>query len=250
MLAIAKQPTKLTKEAVDSSSSPSGFVFDVLPGSEFHIRAIAPQLKQGKRLVTLAGGVGPQNFNTWYLFEPHWELKPEPKQPDYPEATEPKDAAESSQQVAPSPRIIRPGDIDWAEGDHAISEFFTVFEVTKGDPRRRPAKNSIVERNILRMADELDKIRREWGSAIAVTSWYRPEAVNRAVGGARLSQHLNGGAVDIYAVDGNDYRFEDFLDRHWGGGLGYGIASGRIFTHLDLRDGGWRRGPGTIRWVY
>jgi len=125
-----------------------------------------------------------------------------------------------------------------------------VAEVTQGDPARIPWSKSNEESNILKIARELDKVREEWANAIGVTSWFRPPAINAMVGGVSNSQHIYGAAVDIYTMDGRDFEFEDFLDRNWGGGLGYGVASGRGFTHLDLRAGGWKNGNGAIRWNY
>ncbi|WP_353743953.1 D-Ala-D-Ala carboxypeptidase family metallohydrolase [Microcystis sp. LSC13-02] len=49
---------------------------------------------------------------------------------------------------------------------------------------------------------ELDKIREEWGSPILITSWYRPQAVNRAVGSSGRyspSQSSFFGQVSIVA---------------------------------------------------
>ena len=40
-------------------------------------------------------------------------------------------------------------------------------------------------------------LQRQWGSRIPVTSGYRSEAHNRAVGGAEKSQHLSGNALDL-----------------------------------------------------
>ena len=140
--------------------------------------------------------------------------------------------------------------INWRNPDQLISKYFSVREVTQGDPRRIPAPGSTEEQNILLLAKELDKVRAEWGSAIGVTSWYRPTAVNREVGGVSNSQHINGGAADIYSADGRDQAFESFFNQHWGGAVGYGVAAGRGFTHVDLRGGGWRRGAALIRWNY
>jgi uncharacterized protein YcbK (DUF882 family) len=134
--------------------------------------------------------------------------------------------------------------IDWNNPNAKVSNFFTVGEVTQGDRRRIPTAGSQVEKNIIRLAAELDKIRQKWGRPIGVTSWYRPTAVNAEVGGVSNSQHINGSAVDVYDMGGREREFEEFLDREWGDrALGYGVASGRGFTHLDLRLGG-------IRWTY
>jgi hypothetical protein len=243
MKAVARQSTTLTKESVDSSLALPGRVFEVNEGSEFTLRAIAPQINvQGKRMVTFSTGVGPNGFNTWFLFPAHWMIEGGPRM-DYLEANHSKAAKESTP--------IKKGDIDWWDNkENLISQFFAEQDVTNGDDRRIPEKGSEVERAVFAMAAELDKIRQEWGHPIGVTSWNRPYAVNLAVGGVSNSQHITGGAVDIYTLDDREYEFEDFLDRHWGGGLGYGVGSGRRFTHLDLREGGWRHGAGTIRWTY
>jgi len=139
--------------------------------------------------------------------------------------------------------------IDWENFNQKISRFFTVGEVLQKDLRRIPTEADVIN-NIYAHADELDKMREEWGAPVGVTSWYRPYSINRAVGGVSNSQHLYGSAADVYDMSGNDQAFEDFLNQHWGGALGYGVASGGGFTHLDLRGGGWRKGPKEIRWWY
>ncbi|NCJ06660.1 hypothetical protein GS597_09105 [Synechococcales cyanobacterium C] len=143
-----------------------------------------------------------------------------------------------------------PGRIDWHDNNFRVSRHFTVGEVTRFDPRRIPPIGSAVERAVLALATDLDKLREDWNRPIGVTSWNRPPAINQAVGGVSNSQHILGSAVDLYDLGGNDRQFEDFLDRHWGGALGYGIRSGRGFTHLDMRGGGFKRGSGSIRWNY
>lgn len=140
--------------------------------------------------------------------------------------------------------------IDWTDPHYKISKYFTVAEVTQNDDRRIPLARSEAERNIVALAKELDQVRDSWGSAILVTSWYRPPAINRAVGGVSNSQHIYGAAADIYPANGNDLVFEQWLDRKWGGALGYGQSSGRGFTHVDLRGGGYEHGSGSIRWDY
>jgi hypothetical protein len=140
--------------------------------------------------------------------------------------------------------------IDWNDFDCKISKYFTVGEATNRDSRRIPAAGSDVAKNILAMAIELDKIRDAWGKPIGVTSWYRPVAINRAVGGASRSQHINGRGVDIYPIGGDTYAFQDWLDDRWFGALGYGAR--RNFCHVDNRNlkgfmSGGDKGP---RWNY
>ena len=141
--------------------------------------------------------------------------------------------------------------INWKNPAQKISKYFSVGEATKGDKRRIPQSGGEVERNILQIAIELDKIREEWGSAIVVTSWYRPPEVNRPVGGSSNSEHLWGRAVDIRPTSlASLPKFQSWLDQHWHGALGYGAPRG--FVHLDMRNAkGWRsggqKGP---RWNY
>lgn len=134
--------------------------------------------------------------------------------------------------------------INWNKPSEKVSRYFTVGEVTQNDHRRIPLTGSDVEKNILFIAQKLDRLRDLWGSPIGVTSWYRPPLVNAQVGGVRNSQHITGGAVDIYNYFGDEVEFEQFLDKEWNDrALGYGVLSGKGFTHLDLRKGG-------ARWEY
>lgn len=142
--------------------------------------------------------------------------------------------------------------IDWTNPACLISQYFSVAEVTQGDPDRIPTPGSEEESNILALAAELDKIRDEWGGPIGVTSWYRPYQINLAVGGVPDSQHIHGLAADIYPANGDIYDFELWLAENWDGAVGYGAERG--FVHVDLRGGGWQRqdypGEEPIRWYY
>lgn len=140
--------------------------------------------------------------------------------------------------------------IDWYDFDCPVSKFFTVGEVTQWQTARIPTGKD-VQSNILRLAKELDEIRIDWGSAIGVTSWYRPPAINKQVGGVWNSMHLFGHAVDIYSIGKDVVKFEKWLDDRWFGAMGYG-ATYRNFVHLDLRNGkGFKDSlPKATRWLY
>jgi|688.fasta_scaffold195435_3 hypothetical protein len=148
------------------------------------------------------------------------------------------------------PEIASRVPINWRNPNMKISRYFSVGEVTKNDANRIPIAGSDIEANILRLARELDKIRNDWGSGIIVTSWYRPPAVNKSVGGSRNSQHLYGRAVDIKPASKDLIQFQSFLDRYWYGALGYGARKG--FVHVDTRNGkGWKdEGSKGVRWNY
>lgn len=98
--------------------------------------------------------------------------------------------------------------------------------------------------NIIKITKELDKIRAKFGNnPIHVTSWLRPPAINKAVGGVSNSQHLLGWAVDIQ-IDGYDpHDVAARLMSTWPGGLGDSAS----FTHLDMRH---LNDQASARWDY
>lgn len=109
---------------------------------------------------------------------------------------------------------------------------FTWGEATKG-LSRIPASEAVVF-GIIRTARHLDDIRGFLGDCpITINSWYRPPAVNRAVGGVSNSRHLVGDAVDFVASGIHPYAVYDRITQMHGklGGLGKSSA----FTHLDMR---------------
>lgn len=63
------------------------------------------------------------------------------------------------------------------------------------------------------LLDALQRLRELWGKPMQVTSGYRCEAHNKAIGGALKSAHVEGKAADIADPDGALKRFctEDVL---------------------------------------
>ena len=69
-----------------------------------------------------------------------------------------------------------------------------------------------------------------------MTSFYRPEPINSAVGGVPGSKHVTGEAMDVYPVSRSLEEFYQWIRHRWSGGLGDGRNKG--FIHLDTRSGG------------
>lgn len=151
-----------------------------------------------------------------------------------------------------SVRSLYTGEVDWTNLNCFVSKFFTVQEVTKGDRRRIPQKDSAAVKNILNFAKELDKVREAWGHPLGVSSWFRPEPINSQQRGAQGSKHTLGVAADIYPLAGGSVTdLQRWLDSRWGDALGYGARKG--FVHVDCRGGGGldKTGlKGKVRWDY
>ena len=189
------------------------------------------------------------DYGTWYIYSLHWKVSWE----DYEE--------DDLHQVKEKEKVISTFDItsiDWTDFECKVSPHFRVWEVTQGSSLRIPTEDSI-KNNILNIAQELERVRKEWSEylvsiddysspALAVTSWYRPSEVNRRVGGVSNSQHLTGAAVDIYPINGKGIQFENWLDKNswYNYALGYGQNSNKGFTHIDLRKSNHKG----IRWTY
>ena len=81
------------------------------------------------------------------------------------------------------------------------SRYFSVEELTRSVTAiREGIDNTIPDRllpNITRLIDYLDKVREEFGAPISVSSGYRCPDLNKAVGGSKKSQHMQGLAADL-----------------------------------------------------
>ena len=85
-------------------------------------------------------------------------------------------------------------------------KYFSIKELTKSaTAQRKGIKNdpSIQEvANLTALVEKvLDPLREAYGRPIIVTSGYRCEKLNKAVGGAASSQHVKGQAADIRSMD-------------------------------------------------
>jgi hypothetical protein len=83
-----------------------------------------------------------------------------------------------------------------------MAKYFTLGELCASDVAvekriENTPDNTTIERMQALMEQCLDKVREMWGKPIGVNSGYRSAELNRAVGGAKNSQHLRGEACDI-----------------------------------------------------
>lgn len=83
-----------------------------------------------------------------------------------------------------------------------LTPHFTLAELTASDYAIRngldnhPTDPAVLD-NLHTLADLLEQVRHRIGRPIHVTSAYRSEKINQAIGGARSSAHLKGLAADI-----------------------------------------------------
>ena len=84
-----------------------------------------------------------------------------------------------------------------------MAKYFTFGELCKSDVAMQkrientPTDAETIEHLNTLMDECLDKVRELWGKPIGVNSGYRSPELNRAVGGAKNSQHMRGEAADI-----------------------------------------------------
>lgn len=95
-----------------------------------------------------------------------------------------------------------------------LTENFTLEELYRSSTAARIGVDNfpspVVQENLKMLAERiLQPIRDAYRHPIRVTSGYRCAAVNRAVGGAKTSQHLTGCAADIRC----DYTSKAYLFR-------------------------------------
>jgi hypothetical protein len=83
-----------------------------------------------------------------------------------------------------------------------ISEHLSLAEVTRSETAKRKGVSNMPTEahlaNFKLLAEKVfEPIRNHFGSPINISSGYRSEALNKAVGGSSSSQHCTGEAIDI-----------------------------------------------------
>jgi len=167
------------------------------------------------------------DLSTWYVFEGHARVEyggkvvypqPTPPGPTPPEYT--------------GTRFRLPGSYGTVFTDQPIipNGNFTWGEATKNGTRIPPTVT--ITENIIGLARQLQRARDQIGRPFQVNSWYRPPAVNEAVGGASRSQHLFGRAVDIQVSGLSGRQVANAVFGWWDGGIGIYSTMPSVI-HLD-----------------
>lgn len=83
-------------------------------------------------------------------------------------------------------------------------KYFTIKELTKSSTAEAKGIDNTptpeIKTNLERLVEKvLDPLREKYGKPITVNSGYRCPELNKAVGGSKTSDHMNGFSVDITA---------------------------------------------------
>lgn len=84
-------------------------------------------------------------------------------------------------------------------------KYFTIDEMCKTSTKLDNVPNAVERANLVCLIENvLDPIRERYGKPIIVTSGFRSEKVNKAVGGVSTSQHCLGQSSDIVTKGNTD----------------------------------------------
>jgi D-alanyl-D-alanine dipeptidase len=83
-----------------------------------------------------------------------------------------------------------------------LSEHLSLAEVTRSDSAKRRGISNMptpahIENFKLLAENVFEPIRKHFGKPIHISSGYRSDALNKAIGGSKTSQHCTGEAIDI-----------------------------------------------------
>ncbi|MGB3496014.1 MAG: D-Ala-D-Ala carboxypeptidase family metallohydrolase [Elainellaceae cyanobacterium] len=230
-----KQDTVFKRRPLQSSLLPADELYRVPQGTTWKLNSYAYQDSSGNdffnhvKFALKYPKDEINGFNTWYVYSPHMQVEvagkvvyPVPKPPPLP----------------PTPTYSGipfklPGNVSTFYTDQPIiaNGSFTWGEATK-NATRIPNTVAIVE-SIVALARELQKARNQLNRSFQVNSWYRPPAVNAAVGGASRSYHLTGKATDLEVSGYNGRQVANAVFGWWPGGIGIYSNLPNV-VHLDI----------------
>lgn len=168
-------------------------------------------------------------YNTWYIYDRHARVE-QNNVVVYP-SSKPNPPTKPPTYTGKAFKL--PGNVSTFYTDQPIipGGSFTWGEATK-DGTRIPETEDVV-RNILALAEQLQRARDQIGRPFTINSWYRPPAANAAVGGASRSQHLYGRAADIRVSGLSGRQVANAVMLWWDGGIGI-YSNIPSIVHLDV----------------
>lgn len=128
-------------------------------------------------------------------------------------------------------------------------KYFTIGELVSSTTADRRGINNRCSKeqadNLIRLVDNvLDPLREAYGKPIRVTSGYRSEELNKAVGGSPTSDHRSGRAADIVGTPATRDENEKLFYLIQSLALPYkqliwekGDATGPDWVHVSYQDG-------------
>jgi uncharacterized protein YcbK (DUF882 family) len=241
--------TLFKSEPVQSSQLPDSDKVFVKKGTTFLLNSYANPDKNHVKVALQGAFLGPKSLTTWYAYLPDIAISgteignhPDDQNPGQP--ANPVDRGiplrfpgftgtyYSNDPIQFNNKFGERGNFTWAEALH-VNPSTGAY--------RKPASSGVVY-GILKVVDALEDIRRMYGNRpMRINSWYRDPATNAAVGGASMSRHLSGDAVDFVFAGISPFDVYARLNPWWGSRGG--LASSSVFTHIDVR--GYR-----ARWSY
>lgn len=97
--------------------------------------------------------------------------------------------------------------------------------------------------NIMKLATALEPVRKHYNRPITVTSWLRPDAYNKMIGGATFSFHKSGLAIDFIIPGLNTQTIKQELYQNKALWPYRGELDVVERIHLDLGGNTWFNGP-------
>lgn len=230
---LFKSEPKMSSELSDDQKA---FVKN---GTTFQLNSYGKVEKNHVKVALEGAFLGSRNLTTWYAYAPDVQINgniPGNKPNDSNSAG----SGQPANPTNPGKPMKFPGfsgtyytnyPIIWTTA-YGERGHFTWGEATH-DATRIPVSQDVVY-GMIRVAKALEDIRHMYGGRpMSINSWYRPPAINAAVGGASQSRHLVGDAVDFNVSGYSPFDVYAKLNGWWGSKGG--LASSSVFTHIDTR---------------
>lgn len=238
------QDTILKRRPLPASELADEDEYKVSKGTTFELHSYAYADARGEFKDHIKFAIDhPKNYlrglSTWYVYQAHAQVEFD-GQLMYPlSGIDPKAIAVPTQQAASSSqpagqKIVLPGGKGTVYAHQPIiaGGSFSWGEATHGGSRVPQTITHV--NNMIALATQLEKARKQIGKPFRITSWYRPEPWNSRVGGAKHSQHLSGQAVDVVVVGYTGRELGKQFMGWWTGGLGIYPGNRQHILHMDI----------------